>query len=223
MFCPGSWLLILGSFFLSLFMLLKIYPENPQPRAIKTVLETLEKGGVIIYPTDSVYGIGCDIHQPKAIERIARIKGIAVEKAQFSIIFRDLSQISEYCRLNNNSIFKLLKHNLPGPFTFILEAGSKVPKIFTPKKKTIGIRIPDNNIVKTIVEELGRPLLTTSVKDDDEIIEYTTDPELIHERYKSLVDIVIDGGSGNNIASTVVDCTTGEPLVIRQGIGEIEY
>jgi len=204
-------------------MLLKIYPENPQPRAIKTVIDILEKGGVIIYPTDSVYGIGCDIHQPKAIERVARIKGIAVEKAQFSIIFRDLSQISEYCRLTDNAIFRMLKHHLPGPFTFILEAGNKVPKIFTPKKKTIGIRIPDNNIIRTIVEELGRPLLTTSVKDDDEIIEYTTDPELIHERYKALTDVVIDGGFGNNIASTVVDCTTGEPVIVRQGIGVVEF
>jgi tRNA threonylcarbamoyl adenosine modification protein (Sua5/YciO/YrdC/YwlC family) len=209
-------------FFLSLFMLLKIYPENPQPRAISKVLDVIEKGGVIIYPTDSVYGMGCDIHQPKAIERVAQIKGIDVEKAQFSIIFRDLSQISEYCKLDNNSIFKLLKRNLPGPFTFILNAGSKVPKIFTPKKKTVGIRIPDNNIIKTIVEELGRPILTTSVKDDDQLIEYTTDPELIHERYKSLVDIVIDGGFGHNIASTVVDCTGGEPVIVRQGIGMIE-
>jgi len=203
-------------------MLLKIYPENPQPRYIQKVVEVLEKGGVIIYPTDSVYGIGCDIHQSKAIERVARIKGIQVEKAQFSIIFRDLSQLSEYCRLNDNATFRLLKRCLPGPFTFILESGSKIPKIFTPKKKTIGIRIPDNNIIKTIVEELGRPLLTTSVKDDDEIIEYTTDPELIHERYETLVDVVIDGGYGNNIPSTVVDCTSGEPVIIRQGIGVID-
>ncbi len=203
-------------------MIIKVHPDNPQPRAIEQIIKVLHQGGIIIYPTDTVYGIGCDIHQSKAVERVARIKGIPVEKAHFSIIFRDLSHLSEYCKNVDTPVFKLLKRYLPGPYTFILNASNKVPKIFTPKKKTIGIRIPDNKIVQTIVESLGRPLLTTSVKDQDEILEYTTDPELIHERYKSLVDIVIDGGFGKNTPSTVIDCTSGEPVLVRQGIGPFE-
>jgi len=203
-------------------MLLKIHPETPGERQIKIVTEKLQEGGVIIYPTDSVYGLGCDVYNHKAIEKLARIKGIKPEKAQFSFIFYDLSQISEYTRQINNNIFKLMKKNLPGPFTFILEANNNVPKLFKSKKKTIGLRIPDNNIAREIVRELGNPIVTTSVYDDDEIIEYTTDPELIYDNYSGKVDLVIDGGFGNNEPSTVLDCTGGEIEIIRQGIGELE-
>jgi tRNA threonylcarbamoyl adenosine modification protein (Sua5/YciO/YrdC/YwlC family) len=176
---------------------------------------------VIIYPTDSVYGMGCDIHNRKAVERIAKIKGIKTDKASFSIICHSLSHLSDYTRPISNSVFKLMKKNLPGPFTFILNANNKVPDIFQSNKKTVGIRIPANNVILEIVLEFGSPLLTTSVHDDDEIIEYTTDPELIHEKYKDIVDLVIDGGYGQNTPSTVVDCTGDEPLIVRQGIGEL--
>jgi tRNA threonylcarbamoyl adenosine modification protein (Sua5/YciO/YrdC/YwlC family) len=202
-------------------MLLKIYPENPNYKHISKVVEVLQKGGVIIYPTDTVYGIGCDIHNHKAAEKIAQLKGLKPEKAMFSIICHNLSQLSDYTRPINNSVFKLMKKNLPGPFTFILNANNKVPSLFQSNKKTVGIRIPDNTILLEVVKEFGSPLLTTSVHDDDEIIEYTTDPELIHERYRDMVDLVIDGGYGQNIASTVVDCTGDEPVIIRQGIGEL--
>ncbi|MGD1844845.1 MAG: L-threonylcarbamoyladenylate synthase [Salibacteraceae bacterium] len=201
--------------------LLRIHPDNPQPRAMDTVVKVLRKGGVIIYPTDTVYGIGCDIYQPKAVERVAKIKGIKVEKSNFSIICYDLSHLSDYCRQVDNSTFKLMKKVLPGPFTFILNANSRVPKLFKHKKKTVGIRVPDNNIPREIVHQLGNPIVTTSVLDDDEILEYTTDPELIFERYQHQVDLVIDGGYGNNQASTIVDCTDDEPEVVRQGLGLI--
>ncbi len=201
--------------------LLRIHPDNPQPRAMDTVVKVLRKGGVIIYPTDTVYGIGCDIFQPKAVERVAKIKGIKVEKSNFSIICYDLSHLSDYCRQVDNSTFKLMKKVLPGPFTFILNANSRVPKLFKHKKKTVGIRVPDNNIPREIVHQLGNPIVTTSVLDDDEILEYTTDPELIFERYQHQVDLVIDGGYGNNQASTIVDCTDDEPEVVRQGLGLI--
>jgi tRNA threonylcarbamoyl adenosine modification protein (Sua5/YciO/YrdC/YwlC family) len=204
-------------------MLRKIYPENPNIKEIEKIANLLHEGGVIIFPTDTVYGIGCDIHNYKAVERVAQVKGIKIEKANFSFLFYDLSQISEYTRPIDNSIFKLMKWCLPGPYTFILNAGGKVPKIFMNKKKTIGIRVPDNNIIREIVKELGHPILTTSVHDDDEVIEYTTDPELIHERYKNQVDLVIDGGYGQNVASTVIDCTEGQPVLIRQGIGEVNF
>ncbi len=200
-------------------MITKIYPDNPQQKEIDRVLNILKSGGVIIYPTDSVYAIGCDVTQTKAAERIARIKGTTLDKAQFSIIFQDISQLTEYTKPLNNDTFKLMKRILPGPYTFILNAGNKTPKLLIQKKKTIGIRIPENKIVLEIVKQLGNPLLTTSVKDDDEIIEYTTDPELIHERYERLVEIVIDGGYGNNVASTIIDCTGDEPLIIREGLG----
>jgi tRNA threonylcarbamoyl adenosine modification protein (Sua5/YciO/YrdC/YwlC family) len=200
-------------------MIIKIYPENPNYRQISKIIEILEKGGIIIYPTDSVYGMGCDIHNRKAVDKIARIKGIKSDKANFSIICHSLSQLSDYTRPISNVVFKLMKKNLPGPFTFILKANNKVPDIFQSNKKTVGIRIPNNNIVLEIVKEFGSPLLTTSVHDEDEIIEYTTDPELIHENFGEVVDVVIDGGYGQNVPSTVVDCTEEEPVIIRQGIG----
>jgi tRNA threonylcarbamoyl adenosine modification protein (Sua5/YciO/YrdC/YwlC family) len=202
-------------------MIIKIYPENPNPKQIEKVVEILRNGGIIVYPTDSVYGMGCDIHNHKTVEKIAKIRGIKPDKARFSIICHDLSQISAYSKPINNSVFKLMKKNLPGPFTFILNANSKVPSLFLNNKKTIGIRIPNNSIILEIVREFGSPILTTSVHDEDELVEYTTDPELIHENYNELVDLVIDGGYGQNIASTVVDCTDSEPFIVRQGIGEL--
>lgn len=203
-------------------LFIKLYEDNNSQRQLDKVVETLRNGGVIIYPTDSVYGMGCDIYNHKAVERIARIKGVRPEKAQFSIICYDLSQLSDYTTPISNQVFKLMKKSLPGPFTFILNANNKVPKMFQSNKKTVGIRVPDNKIILTIAREFGTPILTTSVRDDDEIIEYTTDPELIHENYDNLVDLVIDGGYGHNQASTVVDCTGPEPQIIRQGIGELE-
>lgn len=200
-------------------MLLKIYPENPNQKHIRMVVECLRDGGIIIYPTDTVYGLGCDIFKPKAIERIALIKGIKAEKANFSFICNDLSQLSDYSRPLPNNIFKLMKSNLPGPFTFILNASNSVPKHIQSKKKTVGIRIPDNNIPLEIVKELGNPIMSTSIHDEDEIIEYTTDPELIYEKYNKLVDIVIDGGYGDNEPSTIIDCTSDEALIIREGKG----
>jgi len=200
-------------------LLLKIYNENPSHRHILRVIETLDKGGIAIYPTDSVYAFGCDIMRPKAIEKLIRIKGTDPRKPDLSLICYDMSMVAEYTGILNNTIFRILKKNLPGPFTFILPAGSKVPKIFTARKKTVGIRIPANNIMREIVLELGRPVLTTSVHDDDEIIEYTTDPELIYEKYQHLVDLVIDGGYGNNEPSTIIDCTGEVPVIVRQGLG----
>ncbi len=200
-------------------MLIRIHPETPSQRQLEKVVEILKNGGVIIYPTDSVYGLGCSIYCPKAVQRIAQMKNLNVAKANFSIICYDLSDISEYTRQLDNNIFKLMKKNLPGPFTFILPASGKIPKIFDNKKKTIGIRIPDNNIPREIVKILGHPILTTSVHDDDEIKEYTTDPELIYERYDNQVDAIIDGGYGKNVASTVVDCSGDEIEILRQGIG----
>ncbi|HAH58626.1 MAG TPA: threonylcarbamoyl-AMP synthase [Bacteroidales bacterium] len=200
-------------------MLLKVYPENPNPRHIHTVVECLMDGGIIIYPTDTVYGLGCDIFKSKAVERIALIKGIKAEKSNFSFICDDLSQLSDYSKPIPNEVFRLMRKNLPGPFTFILNASNNVPKLIQSKKKTVGIRIPDNNIPRVIVKELGHPIMSTSIHDDDEIIEYTTDPELIYEKYSNLVDIVIDGGYGDNEPSTVIDCTGPEPLIIREGKG----
>ena len=196
---------------------IKMWDDNPSDRQIKRITDVLKDGGVIIYPTDTVYGIGCDITKHKAIERVAQLKDVRVDKANFSFICYDLSHIADFTRPLNNSVFKLMKRNLPGPFTFILEANTNVPKILKAKRKTIGIRVPDNNIIREIVKSLGNPILTTSLKADDEILEYTTDPELIYEDYKNLVDIVIDGGYGGNVASTVVDCTTDEPMIIREG------
>jgi tRNA threonylcarbamoyl adenosine modification protein (Sua5/YciO/YrdC/YwlC family) len=204
-------------------MIKKIYAKNPNSRDISKVVEILKNGGVIIYPTDTVYGLGCDIHNHKAMERVARIKGIKLEQANFSIICSDLSHLSYYARQVDNNTFKLMKKHLPGPYTFILNASNKVPKFFTEKKKTIGIRIPANNIIIELVKELASPILTTSIHDEDEMLEYTTDPELIHEKYKDTVDFVIDGGFSSNHASTIIDCTGQEPVIIREGAGEIDF
>ncbi len=200
-------------------MLLKIYPENPAPRHIRTVVEVLKQGEVVIFPTDTVYAMGCDLFHHKAFQKIEQIKGQKKRSTGFSIIVKDLSMLSEYTLPINNTIFRLMKKNLPGPFTFILNANSKVPKLFQSKKRTLGIRIPDSRILMAIVEELGHPMVTTSIHDEDEVVEYTTDPELIYEKYGLLVDTVIDGGYGDNEASTIVDCTTGDYEIIRQEKG----
>ena len=203
-------------------MLLKIYPQNPEGKKLDIALNILKSGGIIIYPTDSVYSLGCNLLNHKAVVKVAMIKGLKPEKAQFTIIFNDLSTISEYTKPFDTRIYKLMKKALPGPFTFILEANSNVPKIFKSKKKTIGIRVPDNDIPRLLVEKLGNPIISTSIKDDDEVIEYTTDPELIHEKYLKKVDAVIDGGYMHNTATTIVDCTGDEPVILRQGIGILE-
>ncbi len=202
-------------------MIIRLYDENTNLKDLLKVVEILRDGGVIIYPTDTIYGIGCDITKPKAVERVARIKNVKPEKADFSFIFYDLSNISDYCKPIPNGIFKLMKKNLPGPFTFILSANSNIPKLFRSTKKSIGIRVPQNNIIREIVKELGNPILSTSVRDEDTIIEYSTDPELIHEKFGDLVDLVIDGGFGGNIPSTIVDCVGNEPIVTRYGKGEL--
>ncbi|MFD2968123.1 L-threonylcarbamoyladenylate synthase [Sphingobacterium bambusae] len=203
-------------------MLLKIYEDNPNPKAIQQAVEVLQKGGVIIYPTDTVYGIGCDITNQKAIERVCQIRGLRPDKSNLSFICYDLTDISNYTKPFDTAVFRVLKKALPGPFTFIFNASGKVPKLLSSKKKTVGIRVPDNNIVREIVKELGRPIVTSSIHDEDDIIEYSTDPELIYEKYQDLVDIVIDGGYGGNVASTVVDLTSGEFEVIREGKGDLE-
>ena len=200
--------------------LIKIYEENPNPKEIANVVDVLKKGGLIIYPTDTVYGLGCDITNNSALEKIAKIKGVKLEKANFSFICEDLSNLSEYAKQIDNSTFKLLKRNLPGPYTFILPGSNNLPTVFK-KKKTVGIRVPDNKICQAIVNKLGNPIVSTSIKDDDEVIEYTTDPELIAEKWDKLVDIVVDGGYGDNVASTVIDLTEGEPEVIREGKGDL--
>ncbi|MDP4292315.1 MAG: L-threonylcarbamoyladenylate synthase [Bacteroidota bacterium] len=202
-------------------MLIRIHPDNPAERLIQQVVECLNDGGVIIYPTDTIYGIGCDIFKTKAVERVALIKGINKDKATFSFICHDLSSLSQFSKPIPNPVFKLMKAKLPGPFTFILEANNNVPKIIHGKKKTVGIRVPDNKIVTQIVDYLGHPIMSTSVHDEDDIIEYSTDPELIHEKYRDLVDIVIDGGYGGTEPSTILDCTGDEVEIIRQGKGII--
>jgi tRNA threonylcarbamoyl adenosine modification protein (Sua5/YciO/YrdC/YwlC family) len=204
-------------------MLIKIYESNPNSRHIRRVSETLEKGGVVIYPTDSVYAIGCDIRCNRAIEKISKFKGFDPRNPNMSLLFHDLSQLAEYTIIRDNNIFKLIKRNTPGPFTFIVQANNQIPKLFKNKKKTVGIRIPSNQIVLDLIADLGSPLITTSIHDPDEIVEYTTDPELIYEKYRDFADIVIDGGFGNNEPSTVVDCTGDEPLIVREGIGLLEY
>jgi tRNA threonylcarbamoyl adenosine modification protein (Sua5/YciO/YrdC/YwlC family) len=203
-------------------MFLKIYPQNPNPKDIRQVVEVLRNGGLIIYPTDTVYGLGCDITNARAVEKVARYKNVSVEKSNFSFICSDLSHLSDFSKPVSNSVFKLLKQYLPGPFTFILNANSNVPRYFKGKKKTVGIRIPDNSIITEIIRELGNPIMSTSIHDEDKIIEYSTDPELIYERFREIADIVIDGGYGGNIPSTIVDCTTDFPVVIRQGKGIFE-
>lgn len=200
-------------------MLIKIYPENPNPKEVAKVVAALRDGGLVVYPTDTVYAIGCDALNVRAVERICRMKGVNPQKSNLAIICYDLSNISEYAKVSN-AAFKLMKKNLPGPFTFILPTSNELPKIYK-NRKEVGIRVPDNNIVRTLVHELGNPLLTMSVHDEDEIIEYSTDPELIAEKYEGQVDIVIDGGYGGLEGSTVVDCTTDEFTVVRQGKGEL--
>lgn len=200
---------------------LQIHPKNPEVRKISQVVNCLRNGGIVIYPTDTVYAMGCDIHNTRAVERIAQIKGIKPHKNDFSFICYDLSHIADYAKVGN-AAFKLMKKSLPGAFTFILDASNKVPKILHTNKKTVGIRIPDHEIPRQIVKELGNPIITTSIKDDDEILEYPTDPELIFEKYKHLVDLVIDGGYGGNQASTVVNATDDDFDVVRQGLGDLD-
>lgn len=202
-------------------MYIKLFEDNPNSRDILKIVDVLRDGGVIIYPTDTIYAIGCDINNVKAVQKVCQLKGIKPEKANFSMICRDLSNIAAYAKVSNE-VFKVMKHNLPGPFTFVLTATSKLPNVLMNRRKTIGIRVPDNDIVMSIVEELGNPLLTTSVRADDEVEEYMTDPELIYEKYEKLVDMVIDGGYGQNVASTVVDCSGDAIEIVRQGIGELQ-
>ncbi|WP_411030602.1 L-threonylcarbamoyladenylate synthase [Spongiimicrobium sp. 3-5] len=199
-------------------VLIKLFEENPNPREIKKVVDVLRKGGLVIYPTDTVYGLGCDITKSKALEKIARIKGVKLEKANWSFICADLSNLSDYVRQIDTTTFKILKRALPGPYTFILPGNNRLPRDFK-KKKTVGIRVPDNAIAKALVEALGNPIVSTSIRDEDELLEYTTDPELILEKWNDLVDVVIDGGYGGNMASTVVDLSGEEPIVLREGKG----
>ena len=199
--------------------LIKIYEENPDPKRIKECVDVLRSGGLVIYPTDTVYGLGCDLTKSRALEAIARIKGIKLAKANWSFICADLSNLSDYVRQIDSTTFKVLKRALPGPYTFILPGNSKLPKDFK-KKKTVGIRVPDNSIAQELVSTLGNPIVSTSIHDEDDIIEYTTDPELILEKWGHLVDVVIDGGYGGNVASTVIDLSGDTPTVIREGKGD---
>ncbi len=203
-------------------MLIQLFPDNIDMRKMKQVVDTLKKGGLVIYPTDTVYGLGCDIYNKEAVEKICRIKGIKPEKMNFSFICSDLSHISDYTLNLDTPVFKLMKRCLPGPFTFILKANNNIPKLFKNNKKTIGIRVPDNKISRTIVQELGNPIITTSVHHEDDIIDYITDPNAIYERYENLVDIVIDGGMGGYHPSTIIDCTGEEPVLVREGLGKLE-
>lgn len=201
--------------------LIKIYSDNPNPKEIQRVVNILKKGGLVIYPTDTVYGLGCDITNIKALGRIARIKGVKLEKANFSFICKDLSNLSDYVKQINTSTFKILKRALPGAYTFILPGSKNLPNPFK-KRKTVGIRVPDNSIILSLVEVLGNPIVSTSIRDEDDILEYTTDPELILEKWDNLVDVVIDGGYGDNEASTVIDLSENEPQIIREGKGSLE-
>lgn len=201
--------------------LIKIYPENPNEKEIDKVVKVLKDGGLIIYPTDTVYGLGCDITNTKALEKIAKIKGIKLEKANFSFVCSDLKNLSDYVRQIDTPTFKILKRALPGAYTFILPGNNNLPKEFK-KKTTVGIRVPDNNIALEIVRKLGNPIVSTSIYDEDEVLEYTTDPELIFEKWQNLVDIVIDGGYGDNQPSTVIDLSGGESVVIREGKGSLD-
>ena len=201
-------------------MLLHIHQDNPDYRKIKMVVECLKNGGVIIYPTDTVYAFGCDVYNKRAMERLCRIKGVDIKKHNLSFVCYDLSHISDFSRKLENSTYKLMKKALPGPYTFILNANSSIPKLFKNKKREVGIRIPDNNIPREIVKELGNPIVSTSVKDDDMVIEYSTDPELIHEYFKKHVDLVISGGYGESTPSTIVKCTNSIPEILRKGKGD---
>ena len=210
---------LIFNFFMAQFI--KIYEDKPNESAIKKVVDVLKNGGLVIYPTDTVYGLGCDITNTKALERIAKIKGIKLEKANFSFICHDLSHISDYVKQIDTSTFKLLKRALPGAYTFILPGNNNLPKEFK-KKTTVGIRIPDNNIALEIVRMLGNPIVSTSIHDEDEVLEYSTDPELIFEKWQNLVDLVIDGGYGDNIGSTIIDLSGFEPVVLREGKGSLD-
>jgi tRNA threonylcarbamoyl adenosine modification protein (Sua5/YciO/YrdC/YwlC family) len=201
--------------------LLKIYEDNPNEAAVKKAVEVLKNGGLIIYPTDTVYGLGCDITNVKAVEKVAKIKGIKLEKANLSFICSDLSHISDYVKQIDTATFKLLKRALPGPYTFILPGNSNLPKVFK-NKKTVGIRVPDNNIIRAIVKELGNPIISTSIHDEDEVLEYSTDPELIFEKWQNQIELVIDGGYGDNVPSTIIDLSGNEPEVIREGKGDLD-
>lgn len=201
--------------------LIRIYEENPSPKEIKRVVEVLRDGGLVIFPSDTVYALGCDITNTKALEKVARIKGVRLENANFSFICHDLSDLADHTRQLSSGTFKLLKRALPGPYTFILPSSNTLPRVFK-KKKEVGIRVPDNSIAQALVRELGNPIVSTSIKDDDEVLEYTTDPELIYEKWKDLVDVVVDGGYGDNVASTVIDLTGEEPEVIREGKGSLD-
>ena len=204
-------------------MLKRIYNDHPNEKHIQEVVECLRNGGVIIYPTDTVYGLGCNLNHKKALERVARIKGVKLKDAHFSFVCYDLSHLSEYAKQISTQTYKLLKRIFPGPFTVILKATGKIPKIFSNKKKTVGIRIPDNNIIREIVKQLGSPIVSTSIHDEDDVIEYSTDPELIYEKYKHQVDLVIDGGYGMNVASTVIDCSDeNDYKILREGKGNLD-
>lgn len=200
---------------------IKIYEDKPNEAAIAKVVKVLKEGGLVIYPTDTVYGLGCDITNTKALERIAKIKGVKLDKANFSFVCHDLSNISDYVRQIDTVTFKILKRALPGPYTFILPGNNNLPKEFK-KKTTVGIRVPDNAIALEIVKLLGNPIVSTSIHDDDDVIEYTTDPELIFEKWQNLVDLVIDGGYGDNIGSTIIDLSGDEPIVVREGKGSLD-
>lgn len=199
----------------------KLFEENPNQKQIDDIVSILRNDGLIIYPTDTVYALGCDITRTKALEKVARLKNVKLAKANWSFICADLSNLSDYVRQIDSATFKILKRNLPGPYTFILPGNNNLPSIFK-KKKTVGIRVPDNNIIQTIVEALGNPIVTTSIRDEDEVLEYTTDPELIYEKWGDLVDVVVDGGYGGNVASTVVDLSKGEIEVVREGKGGLD-
>lgn len=200
---------------------IKIYEENPNPKAINRVVDAIRKGGLIIYPTDTVYGLGCDITNNRALEKLARIKGVKLSKANWSFVCSDLSNLSDYVRQIDTATFKILKRALPGPYTFVLPGNNSLPNAFK-RKKTVGIRVPDNNIVLALVEALGNPIVSTSIYDEDEVLEYTTDPELIREKWDNTVDVVIDGGYGDNVASTVIDLSGDEPKVLREGKGNLD-
>jgi tRNA threonylcarbamoyl adenosine modification protein (Sua5/YciO/YrdC/YwlC family) len=204
-------------------MIIDIHPENPDLRKIREAARVIRNGGVIIYPTDTIYAIGCDAFNKKALERVAKIKDINLKKANFSFVCNDLKHLSEYTKNIGTSEFKILKKNTPGPYTFILPANNSIPKLLKNNKKTVGIRIPDNNIARELVKELESPIISTSVHSDDKILEYITDPSLIYENYYTHIDLLINGGYGNNIASTVVDLCSGDPEIIRQGAGDLLY
>jgi tRNA threonylcarbamoyl adenosine modification protein (Sua5/YciO/YrdC/YwlC family) len=203
-------------------MLLKINTENPEARKVQQAIDVLDQGGIIIYPTDTVYGLGCDIYNSKAVDRICKLRGLDPVKARLSFICQDISQASEFAQQIDNTVFRLMKKHLPGPFTFVLNSNNQVPKMFKNRKRTIGVRVPDNNICQALVQGLGRPILTASLKSDDEVLEYFTDPEDFYDDFKKLVDLVIDGGPGKNQPSTVVDCTGAAPIVLRAGAGILD-